>query len=907
MGRLAYSCSVTRRPSAPPVAVLLAALLLATPLLRGDRVTAAANVPTPEQSIGFKVGSDNKLARWDQVLTYLQQVADGSDRVTLRELGKTNGGNSFVVAEISAPDTIRSLDRHKQLARKLYFQDGGPSPRERDDLFRRGKLVVLLTCSIHADEVGPTQMSIELIHELATSDAPNIKKILDNVIFLVVPSVNPDGQIMITDWFNKNLGTPYESSPLPTLYHPYAGHDNNRDMFMFTQKESEFMARLAWHDWFPAVWLDAHQMQMNGPRIFVMPATDPINPNVHPLIYRWNAIFGQSQAAALEAAGKTGIIYNSTYTNFWQGALAWSGWWHNQIGLLTEIASVRIAAPTVQLRAPSDRFNPLEPPRTPPRFDSAPLMPPTDTLARTEYPRPWLGGRWTLRDIVDYQLITTLAMLETAADRRETVLRQIYEVNRSTVEETQVGDVRNILIAADGQHAPREVAHLVDRLMLGGVEVHRADAAFELDDKGFAAGTFVIPMSQVFARYAKDLLEPQVYPEVRRSPEASPEVPYDVTAWSLGMKLGVDVQFVKTPLPDGMKMTRVRGFPGAAGRVTGTGNRYTFDYVGADAAIAVNRLLKAGGRLAFEPPVTRAGGAGTAARTKVSVENIDREAVEATARDTGIIVTAGADAAPVPDAPGPLAIRSPRIAIYAPWTGGNIDEGWTRWVLERYEFPLTVIHNKEVREGGLRQQFDAIILADQPPREILDGFDTLTVRPEFRGGLGTTGVDNIDRFVAEGGTLIAMGAACDLIIDQMQMPVRDLKRNMRRDQHFSPGSILRVQIDTTHPVGFGMAADTYGFYDNSPFFALEGLSADRSTVVARYPTRNVLASGWLKGEELMIGRAAVVSVDMRPGHVVLFGLRPQHRAQTHATFPMLFNALFLSTARDRSVNTTQQQ
>ena len=210
---------------------------------------------------------------------------------------------------------------------------------------------MLITCSIHATEIGASQMSLELVHRLATDDSPAVKKILDNVIFLLVPSLNPDGQIMVTDWFNKNLGTPYARSPMPYLYHPYVGHDNNRDMYMFTQKESQYTAQLLWHDWFPAVWLDEHQMGSNGARIFVMPATDPINPNVHPLIYRWNGILGQSQAAALEAAGKEGIIYNSTYTNFWEGAMAWSGWWHNQIGLLTEVASARVAAPIDQQRA----------------------------------------------------------------------------------------------------------------------------------------------------------------------------------------------------------------------------------------------------------------------------------------------------------------------------------------------------------------------------------------------------------------------------------------------------------------------------------------------------------------------------------------------------------------------------
>jgi hypothetical protein len=277
----------TRRIAGPAIALALMSTLVAT---------AAGTLQTPEQFLGFKVGADNKLARWDKIVDYMKLAAASSDRVRFRELGKTSNDNPFIVLEISSPDTLKNLDRYKQLERKLYFQGGAPSDTERDAIFREGKLVLLITCSIHATEIGASQMSIELVHRLATEDSPEVKKILDNVIFLLVPSLNPDGQIMVTDWFNKNVGTPHAPSPIPYLYHPYVGHDNNRDMYMFTQKESQHTARLLWHDWFPAVWLDEHQMGSNGARIFVMPATDPINQNVHPLIYRWNGILGQSQA-----------------------------------------------------------------------------------------------------------------------------------------------------------------------------------------------------------------------------------------------------------------------------------------------------------------------------------------------------------------------------------------------------------------------------------------------------------------------------------------------------------------------------------------------------------------------------------------------------------------------------------
>lgn len=825
-------------------------------LLLSSALHAQGTLPTPEQFLGFRVGADKKLARWDKIVEYAQLVAKHSDRVRLRELGKSTLNNPFIALEISAPETLKNAERYKQLERKLYFQGGAPTDAERDEIFKSGKAVVVVTTNVHATEIGASQMVLELIHQLATDNSATTKKILDNVIFILVPSLNPDGQIMITDWYNKNVNTEYEASPLPWLYHPYVGHDNNRDMYMFTQKESQLTARLLWHDWFPAVWLDEHQQGSVGARIFVMPATDPINPNVHPLIYRWNGILGQAQAAALEAAGKEGIIYNSTYTNFWQGAMAWSGWWHNQIGLLTEVASVRIASPIEQRRA-----LPGQAPAAAEDFQAQarrmmdnpnePLPPPRDVTPRTEYPRPWLGGRWTLRDIVDYELIATMALLETAADQREQLLRQIYAVNKATYDAGQVNGVHAIIVDAQSQHDPRAAWHLMERLQMAGVEVSRAENDFELEGKKYPAGAFVISMKQIFARYAKDLLEKQTYPEVRRAPNAPAEAPYDVTAWSLGMQMGVNSVLARQPLPASLRLGKV-------GELAALKND-AFAYNGADAARAVNRLLKAGKPVAF-----------------------------AQQRDNSVTVNAARTA----QAKTTTLAAAPRIGFYQPWTA-SMDEGWTRWVLEQYEFPYTTLHNADIKAGKLREKFDVLLFADQAPAGILNGNSSRYVRAEYRGGIGEDGLAAVRAFVQAGGTLVMLGAACDLAIEKFPIPVRNLKRGLTREQHFAPGTIVRLQVDQTHPVGLGMPAETFGFYNNSPFFTLvEGFASQRATVVARYPNTDVLASGWLRGEELMAGRAAIVSVEMNPGRIVLFGLRPQHRAQTHATFPLLFNALY---------------
>lgn len=901
------------------VNVLASFLLLCSSIASfpGRTSSAQHGLPSPEQFLGFRVGEARKLARWDKIVEYMQLVAKASDRVQLRELGSTTNGNPFIALEISSPETMKNLGHYKELEKKLYFQGGAPTDAERDDIFRSGKAVVAVTCNIHSTEIGASQMVLELVHRLATEDSPEVKKILDHVILVLVPSLNPDGQIMVTDWYNKNAGTEYEASPLPWLYHPYVGHDNNRDMYMFTQKESRLTAKLLWRDWFPSVWLDEHQQGSQGARIFVMPATDPINPNVHPLIYRWNGILGQSQAAALEAAGKEGIIYNSTYTNFWEGAMAWSGWWHNQIGLLTEVASARIASPLVQRKAELGRLpqpdnedfqsqqrRQLENP-------NEPLPPPRDVTPRTEYPRPWLGGTWTLRDIVDYELIVTMALLETAAEKRETLLRQIYEVNRETVESGSKGNPSAILINPKAQHDPDQAVHLVEKLQMGGVEVSRAEAEFEAGERKYPAGTFVIPMTQVFARYAKDMLEKQTYPEVRRTPTSPPEPPYDVTAWSLGKLMGVDAEFISKPLSAAFPFKPFDGSSRPPLDITGSGKAFGFELRGVDSFAAVNSLLRGKSRVL----VTPAAPATASARARsVLVLDTPRTRMESVAREFGLSVRATEQAAlmgsdgpalrvldPKKDAAPAVRkyaeLRSPRIGLYQSWTA-NMDEGWTRWVLEQYGFGYTTLHNADIKAGKLRDRYDAIILPDQQPRDILEGLNFKSIRPEYRGGIGDDGVEALRAFVKDGGSLITLGASCDLVIDKFPIPVKDLKRGLTRDQHFAPGTIVRIQVDANHPVGVGMPAETYGFYNNSPFFALtEGFSSQRVSVVARYPNAGVVASGWLRGEELMAGRAAVVSVEMNPGRVVLFGLRPQHRAQTHATFPLLFNALYWSSAQ----------
>ncbi|HEX5431167.1 MAG TPA: hypothetical protein VFW83_04325, partial [Bryobacteraceae bacterium] len=701
-----------------------------------------------------------------------------------------------------------------------------------------------------------------------------------------------------TNWYNKYLGTPSEGTSPPFLYQPYAGHDDNRDMFLLSQPESQMMARLLWQDWFPSIWLDEHQQGETGARMFTMPAGDPINPNVHPLIYRLNAIFGQMQAAALEADGKKGIMHHANYTSFWEGAMAWSGWWHNEVGLLTEAASARIASPAVQQRALPGRVS-ITVQGPPGAADAADrsnqvLPPPQDITPRADYPRPWLGGTWRLSDIVNYEMISTMALLNSAADLRETLLRQIYDVNLSTIESGRKGEIGfgnpnkeyAVLIPAEGQQDSNEVSALVGKLMLGGVQVYRSRQPFEENGKRWAAGTYVIPFTQVFARYAKDLLEAQNYPAVRTPVRPGADSPYDVSAWSLGMQFGVKTVFARDPLPQSLPLDAVISAPKpelTAGRSAGT---IRFPYAGAEDAVVVNRLLKSGARVSLSEAAVQAQASSQGWQAATKGFDINLKDIAA-AQDSG------------------TRIRLPRIGLYQSWTA-NIDEGWTRWVLERYEFPYRTLHNADIQAGGLRAKFDAIILPDQTVASLLEGQNSPAIPEQYRGGLGDLGWQELKNFVGLGGTLIALGNASELPLERLPLGVREIKHTLLPDQHNGPGTILNLAIDTAHALGWGMPDRSFGFYTNSPFFELEtGFGPRKAVAVARYPHTRIKASGWLRGGEYMAGRAAVVAVDLKPGKVVLFGIRPQHRAQTHATLPLLFNALYWSTEGESPALSTQ--
>ncbi len=887
-----------------PVSIFLRLALLA---VVAASPALAQSLPTPEEYLGFRVGTDRKLATWPQVVEYMHMAARASDRVQVEEVGKSTNGNPFLLLTISSPQNLARLEEIRADQKRLAYPYELPE-QEAAAIAARNPAVVLITMTIHSSEIGSTQMSLELVHRLATEKSPYIQHILDNVVFLLAPSVNPDGQVLIIDWYNKNVGADYEYSPMPWLYHPYTGHDDNRDAYMLTQKETQYVTKILYKDWFPLVFLDEHQMGSSGARIFVPPFVDPPNPNIDPAVMAGANLMGMRMFNALNAAGKGGVIYGQTYTWWWQGSAKNGAWYHNMIGLLTEVASARIASPIEQERARlgaaaregDDDFEARG--RRDPR---RPLPPPRDTWPRTEYPRPWLGGAWTLRDIVDYELIITYALLEGAADDRSKLQLNFYNLNRKAIEAGKNGGPFAYVVPAS-QHDPGAMWKLLDLLDDAGIEIYYAPASFEVGNRKFAAGSYVIPMAQPFRNYAKDLLEPQHYPMKPTRPGEAPERPYDVTGWTLPLQMGVEVVRIENPFQ--AKLDRVGPVPEPAGGVwitVNTGARNPSALVRATtfllphqwnaSARALNRLLKEQGvEVSWASEEFVADGHSYPAGTIV-VRGAARNLGE---RVSQVGVETRARVIPIAEgiAVSGWKLRAPRIGLYQPWTG-LMDEGWTRWLLEQYEFPYTTLHNADIQAGNLNGKFDVIVFADQSKNSILNGNRGEWIRPEYRGGLGERGSRAIAEFVRNGGTVVTLGSAADFVIDELGLPVRNVLRDVPRDKFYCPGAVLEIFVDNQHPLGYGMPSRTSAYFRNNPAFELSApFTTSEARAVAKYPSTNPLQSGWIGGSEYLYDRAGVADVSYGKGRVVLLGFAAQFRAQPHATFKLLFNALHWSAA-----------
>ena len=850
--------------------------LLINFLLVSPNFLAAQKLTSPEDFIGHKVGADFCLADWDTIVRYFFYVGENSDKVNVRQIATTTEGRPYLVAEISSPDAIRNRDAHMEDRRKITDPRLIQSDEEERRLIEEGKTVVYLGCSIHGNEVGATQMSMEMLYDLATGTSREIIEILENTIVVMIPSCNPDGLDNVKAWYDRTRGKPWEGSGMPWLYSKYAGNQNVWDTVHLNLPESRADAQVLYQEWFPSILCDIHQWGSTSARLLVPPHSDPTNPNVHPMHNQMLLIIGGHMQTALLEEDKKGAVSRDVYSTYESGIPRYTAARHNIVGLLTEAASVRVATPM---------------------FLTKGQLVSRHTSITTDMPDPWPGGWWRLRDIVEYEKTAYMGVLKAAARNHELFQRFSIKAARDAIEKGK-NEPPFAFLVPPGQHDPGTAVHMLRLLHMSGVEIHRAEERFTADNVAYPQGTYILYCAQPYRPFVKDLFE-------RQDPPTGPR-PNRFEGWTLPLQMGVNRVAVNNPFT--CKARKLASIPSVGG-INGRKNvaAYLVRAGSNDDYRLINRMYKE--RIRFS--IVSSG------ETWKSKTGVDVPTGSIVIRDgkklrgrlpellEGISSTLTGSGTSFSSAKSLLtSAREPRVGLYRPWNA-NLNEGWTRFVLDAFGFDYSSVRNSEILAGNLGLRYDCIILPSIGTNQLLNGNPKDSTEPEFTGGIGDDGMVILQQFVHAGGTLVCIDEASNIPIDCFNIPVKNILDGRKQSEFFCRGSSLRISVDREHPVGYGMPewASAY-FYEAQAFEVIEPEKESKNgdiqvhpvSVVARYADTALVETGRIRaGEDLIKGKPAIVEVQYGKGHIVLLGFRVNRNAQTNGTYRFLFNAIQRST------------
>jgi hypothetical protein len=821
-------------------------------------------VPTPTSVLGHTPGDDFYLANYEESVKYFHALAAASDRMKMETIGKTTQGRDIEVGIISSPANLARLDELKRNAHQLATATN-LTDAQAHELARNTKAFVHIDGGLHSSEVAGGQHSIALAYKLLSAkNDPEIDAILDNVVLVLWPTLNPDGQDMIVAWYRQNLGTKYEVSPMPWLYQEYVGHDNNRDGFMLNMKEEQVVVK-AELEFSPVIFYCQHQTAPFPARIFIPPFADPISGNISPYVRSWLNVIGTNMAAYLDQHNMPGAIHETRFDNWYAGFTDWAGSFRNEISFFTETALYRYATP---------RFYTVD--EFPKQYQ--------DLRPLAMYTTPWEGGWWRLKDAVDYMVGASMSVLDLSAKNRETLLYNRYQAARDNIHRTEPPFA--YVISSKQADVP-EAGSLAQLMIDNGLDVYQAKAGFKANGATYPAGSWIIPMDQPYSPMAKELLERQVYPLAATGADASgAHLPYDITGWTLPLQMGVATDAITDPLTAEQRaqMTKIDKVKLPEVQVASEASTFAVSHKPNAAFKLVNAVLAQGGtvELAADPIKTAEG----TERGAFLVSGIGRSDLDTLARKFSV----DAIAATAPEHKIPL--KKARIGLYRPWAA-SIDEGWTRWILENYDYKAQSLYNADIRAAGLRSRYDVIILPDMSSRQLMDGMATGSVPGQYAGGIERNGLNNLQEFVQQGGTLIAFNQAANAIIPLMSLPVKNSLQGLPNDKFFCAGSLLRVE--TSHPelpVNFGLPASPIVMFERGPAF--ETLPGFKGAILARYPKQeDPLESGMIVHSDVLHDKAAALEVSYGRGRILLYGFKPQHRGQAHGTYRYLFNALYV--------------
>jgi hypothetical protein len=866
-------------------------LFLAAALLGVGQSAMAVPVTSPKKFFGFNLGDDYCLANYQQMTAYWAKLETESDRLKVVKIGVTEEGRPQLMAVVTSPANHRKLAPYQDIARRLALADG-VSQAEARKLAAEGKAVVWIDGGLHATETLCAQALTETLYQFLNAEDEESLRILDDVIILFVHA-NPDGNDLVADWYMKQADPKKRTlAGLPRLYQKYVGHDNNRDFYANTQAETKNMNRVLYQEWFPHIVYNHHQAGPPGTVLFIPPFRGPHNYHIDPLVMNGLDAVGAAMMQRFLAEGKPGATCRAgaTYSTWYNGGLRTTSYFHNMIGLLSET----IGCPT-----------PMQIP-----FKPALQLPGADYLA------PIAPQTWHFRQSVDYSVTANKGVLDYASRNRQHLLYNIWLMGHNAIEngsrDSWTITPKVVQAAQDagakfkkGASATKEfdrffrtparrdargyilpanqpdfltATKFVNILLGTGVKVHRARADFEVAGKKYPKSSCVVKSAQAFRAHALDMFEPQDHPNDFAYPGAPPTPPYDMAGWTLAYQMAVhfdrvlddfdgpfeELKRVIAPPP-----ARVDDTEGAAGFFLGTKANDSF--------LAVNRLLKAGEevRRLHEPFVAQGAkhpaGMFFVTRKETTLPLLEKIAAEVGTRFVGS-----------PAAPGKEAVKLKTVRVGL-WDrhGGSMPSGWTRWLLERFEFPFQVVFAPELEKGGLRDKFDVLIFVD---------------------GAATTNTAELRKFLEAGGTIFTIGSATSLAT-QLKLPVSDhltvKGEPLPRTKFYVPPSLLRVRVNPADPLAWGMSEEADVMFTNSPTFQLPA-DAEKQGLrrVAWFDSKAPLRSGWAWGQEHLEGGAAVVEAQVGKGRLVLFGPEILFRAQPHGTFKFLFNGIVQAGARE---------
>jgi Zinc carboxypeptidase len=760
--------------------------------------------PSPKDVLGFHPTDDKTIADWKQITNYFNKLDAASKRITVKEIGKTTLGKPIITAFISSEINIANLEKYKQINKQLANPRSIKGKKEAELLIANGKTVVAISCSIHSTEIVASQMSMNLAYELATASDTETLEILNNTILMLIPSSNPDGIDIVANWYRKTLGTKFEGTSPPELYHHYAGHDNNRDWFMMNLKETRAITQLFWKEWFPQIVYDVHQQGKIATRFTIPPFFDPPNPRIAPSILREVGLIGYKMAADLQAKNIAGVATNASYDTWWHGGFRSAPYYHNSIGILTEAASADLMSPT---KVTEDDLKTFRGTRGLPSL--------LDNL--TNFPHPWRGGIWRPSDIAELEMTASKALLQMSAKFRPRYLRNFYELGNANLAKN-IDEPEAFIIPA-GQPNGETISRFLEILTQQGIEVFEMTEELHVKTEKnqsefgeFPLGSFIVLTNQTYKNNVLSLFEKQIYPN-RVGANGEPDVPYDVAGWTLPLQMGIET----------VNVWKING---------------------------VHGLKK--------------------------LENINQ------ARK---VLNLDLTTEPFAKFPNPIK-NQVKLGLYKGFTS-SMDEGWTRLVLDNYQIPYKSITDADFKVNNL--PFEAIILPSQSDSEIVNGLRNGTYPDEYSGGITEKGVENLKKFVENGGRLMCFDDSCETVIKRFNLPVKNVLNGLKRSEFYCPGSILNLDIDQANQISKGFGKNAAAYFINSSAFEI----ADETKVksIAKFTKQNTLLSGWLLGEKYLNGKTALAEANYGKGKIILFGFRPQHRGQTFGTFPLIFNAL----------------